>query len=635
MNNLCGICGIVGISDKELIKKMCDVIEHRGPDDHGYFIDDDVCLGNRRLSIIDIAEGHQPIHNEDESIWITFNGEIYNFLELKKELEKKGHKFYTNCDTEAIVHCYEEYGDECPKKLRGMFGFAIWDKNKNKLFLARDRLGKKPLYYTFVEGKFIFGSEIKSILQYEDVKRKVNLRALHHFLTLQYVPGPDTMFEGIFKLPQGCVLTYQNGKVKISKYWDINMKIPNEGNEEYYSKAVLDLFKESVKIRLMSEVPLGVYLSGGIDSSAITGVMSSLIDEPVKTFTVGFGHPTDEFKYANIVADHFSTDHKEITVKARSVEILPKVIWHFDEPVADPAALPTFLMSQATKKYVKVVLVGEGGDEVFAGYPKYKIMRRLKHYQNTIPKTLRGNSVSKSLSFLAKTLPDSKTKKYVDFAAGFISSWGNDAESYMKMCSPGFNEKEKRELYSEEFNKKIKNENTSDVFKPYFQKNIDFVNKMVAFDMKVWMCDRLLMKVDKMTMAFSIEARAPFLDQILVDFANRMPIDIRIGKYIFKKSMLRILPKEILKRKKHAFAVPISTWFDKELKDIASEILTKLHKSEYFNKRYIDEHILKNTKKLMHDHQIWNLLNFEIWHKIFIEGDNLAKPQLSLDKLIE
>jgi asparagine synthase (glutamine-hydrolysing) len=363
--------------------------------------------------------------------------------------------------------------------------------------------------------------------------------------------------------------------------------------------------------------------------------MSGLVDEPVKTFTVGFGHPTDEFKYAKIVAEHFKTDHTELTVKARSVEILPKVIWHFDEPVADPAALPTFLMSQATKKYVTVVLVGEGGDEVFAGYPKYKIMKNLKHYQNTIIKKFRTNSISKSLSFVAKVLPDSKTKKYVDFAAGFIPSWGNDAESYMKICSPGFSEKEKKDLYSEDFRKKIKDENTSNIFKPYFEKNIDFVNKMVAFDMKVWMCDRLLMKVDKMTMAYSIEARAPFLDHVLVDFANKMPMNIRIGKYIFKKAMTGILPKEILKRKKHAFAVPISTWFDKELKDIASQILTKLHREEYFNKKYIDGHILKNTKKLMHDHQIWNLLNFEIWHKIFIDNENLKKPELTLDKLIE
>jgi asparagine synthase (glutamine-hydrolysing) len=632
---LCGICGVVGISDKELIKKMCDVIQHRGPDDHGYFIDDKVCLGNRRLSIIDIAGGHQPIHNEDESIWITYNGEIYNFLELKNELERKGHRFYTNSDTETIIHCYEEYGDECPKKLRGMFGFAIWDKKRKMLLLARDRLGKKPLYYTVIDGNFIFASEIKSILQYEGVKREVNPRALHHFLTLQYVPGPDTMFKGIFKLPQGCILTYQNGRIKISKYWDINMKISEEGNEEYYSKKILDLFKESVKIRLMSEVPLGVYLSGGIDSSAVTGVMSTLIDEPVKTFTVGFGHPTDEFKYAKIVADRFDTDHKELTVKAKSVEILPKVIWHFDEPVADPAALPTFLMSQATKKYVTVVLVGEGGDEVFAGYPKYKIMRNLKHYKKRIPKVLRGKFSSKSLTFLAKILPDSKTKKYIDFAAGFIPSWENDSESYLKMCSPGFNEEEKMELYSREFKEKMKNENTVNVLKPYFKRNIDFVNKMVAFDMKVWMCDRLLMKVDKMTMAYSIEARAPFLDQVLVNFANRMPMNLRIGKYIFKKAMKDILPKEILERRKHAFVVPISTWFDKELKDLASEILMKLHRGEYFKKKYIDGHILRNTKKLMHDHQIWNLLNFEIWYKIFIEGHNLAKPQLSLDKLIE
>ena len=632
---MCGICGIVGISDKKLIKKMCDVIQHRGPNDHGYFIDDKVCLGNRRLSIIDIAEGHQPIHNEDESIWITFNGEIYNFLELKSELEGKSHRFYTNSDTEVIVHCYEGYGEECPKKLRGMFAFAIWDKKKKKLFLARDRLGKKPLYYTIVNENFIFGSEIKSILQYENVKRRVNPRALHHFLTLQYVPGPDTMFEGIFKLPQGCTLTYKNGKIKISKYWDINMKISEEGDEQYYSKMTLELFKESVKMRLMSEVPLGVYLSGGIDSSAIVGVMSGITKEPIKTFTVGFGLPSDEFEYAKIIADRFNTDHKELMVKPKSIEILPDIIWHFDEPVADPAALPTFLMSEMTKKYVTVVLVGEGGDEVFAGYPKYRIMSESKEFAKKIPNFLKGKITANTLSFLSKGLPDFKVKKYVEFLKGFIPSLGNDAESYMKMGSPGFSEEEKRQLYSNEFLEKTKNENTVEVFRPYFERDINFINKMVAFDMKVWMCDRLLMKVDKMTMAFSIEARAPFLDQYLVEFANKMPMNIRIGRYIFKKSISKVLPKKILERRKHAFIVPISTWFDKELKERASEILSKLHRKEYFKQEYINQHILGNTKKLMHDHQIWNLLNFEIWHKIFIEGDNLFKPELSLDKLIE
>lgn len=632
---MCGICGIVGISDKEVIRRMCDVIYHRGPNDSGYFLDYKISLGIRRLSIIDLSGGHQPIHNEDESVWIVFNGEIYNFLDLKKELENKGHRFYTNCDTEAIVHCYEEYGYDCVKKLHGMFAFAIWDKRSKKLFLARDRLGKKPLFYTIVDGIFIFGSEIKSILQYEEVKRKVNPKALHHFLTLQYVPGPDTMFEGIFKLPQGSFLTYQNGELKISKYWDINMEITVEGDENYYSKMVFELFKESVKKRLMSEVPLGVFLSGGIDSSAIVGMMAGLTDEPVKTFTVGFGHHTDEYKYAKIIAERFKTDHKELTIRSNSIDVLPKVLWHFDEPIADPAALPTFLMSEAIKKYVTVILVGEGGDEAFAGYPKYRIMSRFKKYGNAFPSFLKGTLMSNTLSLISKGLPDFKIKKYVEFAKGFVPSLGNDAESYMKLCSPGFNETEKRHLYSDEFLDNVKNENTVEVFRPYFEKNIDFVNKMVLFDMKVWMCDRLLMKVDKMTMAFSIEARAPFLDHLLLEFANKMPINIRIGKYIFKKAMSKILPKEILDRKKHAFAVPISTWFDKELKGIAIELLEKLHKKDYFKKDYINNHILQNTKKLMHDHQIWNLLNFEIWHKIFIEGDNLSKPKLSIDKLIE
>lgn len=629
MESLCGICGIVGTSDKQLIKRMCDVIEHRGPNDSGYFVDYKICLGNRRLSIIDLGGGHQPMHNEDESIWITFNGEIYNFYELRDDLERKGHKFYTNSDTEAIVHAYEEYGEDCPKDLRGMFGFAIWDKGAKKLFLARDRLGKKPLYYTVIDDKFIFGSEIKSILQYEGVKRKVNLRALHHFLTLQYVPGPDTMFEGIYKLPQGCSLVYQNGKIKISKYWNINMQMPENGNESYYSKKTLGLLKESVKIRLMSEVPLGVYLSGGIDSSSVVALMSTVSEEPIKTFTVGFGHHTDEFEYAKIVSEKFSTDHKELTVEPGAVNILPKIVWHFDEPVADPAALPTYLMSEATKKYVTVVLVGEGGDETFAGYPKYKIMLLLEKYHNLIPDLLKKKIVPKMFSYLSEKFPGYKKRKYLEFASEFFPILGDPSEAFLRLSALGFNENEKGELYSDEMKKMKFVENP---MKPYFKDN-NLFKQMLSFDMKVWLCDRLLMKVDKMTMSSSIEARVPLLDHKLVEFANTLPVNLRLNKYLFKKAMSDLLPKTILKRKKHGFSVPLGFWFEKDLKDITSEILLKLNKKEYFKYNYI-QNILKKSQKFRHDHQLWNLLIFELWHKIFIDGDNIHKPQLSIDKLL-
>lgn len=621
---MCGISGMVGLEDRNLLKKMGKVIRHRGPDDSGIYVDKNVGLINQRLSIIDIKRGHQPIHNEERTIWVTYNGEIYNYLELKKELEKKKHKFYTASDTEVLVHLYEEYGDLFVKRLRGMFAFAIWDRKKKKLLLGRDRLGIKPLYYTINNGNLLFGSEIKSILQHEEVERKVDFQALHDFLTLQYVPGPRTMFQKIKKLQPGYILIFEKGKVKTKKYWDVEIN-PSEKDEKLIVNYLINLLKESVKIRLMSEVPLGVFLSGGLDSSTVTGIMSMLVDEPVKTYTVGFDQPTDEFKYAKIVADHFDTDHHELTVKGNEVKILPEIIWHFDEPLADPAALPTYLMSKVTKKHATVVLVGEGGDETFAGYPKYRFMLLAKKYKWLLPKSLAPMS-----SFLSKISLNS-TKKYLEFLSEFISVFENDGEAYKKMSALGFHEKDKKELYSEKLKMKKFKENPINTFLK--NKRIDIFKRMVLFDMKVWLCDRLLMKVDKMTMASSIEARVPLLDHKLVEFMNTVPTNLKLNKYIFKKSMVNILPKEILKRKKHGFAVPITKWFEGELKEIALEILSKLHKEEYFKYTYIQK-LLKNPRRFRHNQQLWNLLNFEIWHKIYIDGNNLSKPKLSIDKLL-
>jgi asparagine synthase (glutamine-hydrolysing) len=629
------VCGIVGLGDKQLIKKMCDVIYHRGPDDSGYFVDDNISLGNRRLSIIDVAGGHQPIHNEDESIWIVFNGEIYNFLELKKELEEKGHRFYTNCDTETIVHSYEEYGEGCLKKLMGMFSFAIWDKKRKELFLARDRFGKKPLYYTIVDKKLIFGSEIKSILQYDEVKRDLNFKALHNFLTLQYVPGPDTMIRNIKKLPQGHSLSYHNGRLKISKYWDINTKTDEKIDERYAAIKILELFKESVKLRLMSEVPLGVYLSGGLDSSAIVGVMANLANEPVKTFTIGFDHPADELKYARIVAEKFQTNHHELIVGAKSVETLPKIVWHSEEPIADPTTVPTYLLSEMTKKDATVILVGEGGDEIFA-YPKYGIAMKLLKYRWIVPNFVKSFVGSEFSSAAINRIPYFKSKKYFELLNEFAPVWNDEARTYMKICTQGFDENDKRKLYTDWMNAKTKNEDTAKVFRKYFNRRIGLFQKIATFGMKVDMSDSLLMKVDKMTMAFSIEARAPFLHHPLVEFTNQLPDKFRKGKYIFKKAMSSILPREILHRKKHAFEVPLRTWFDNnDVKDFSMQILDGLYKKEYFKHEYIVQHILNNSRRAMHEHQIWNLINFEIWHKIFIDEDNIEKPNLSVDKLLE
>lgn len=623
---MCGICGIVGFEDKKLLKTMCDVISHRGPNDSGIYTDKNVGLGNRRLSIIDLAGGHQPISNEDESIWVTYNGEIYNYRELKEDLEKKGHKFYTGSDTEVLVHLYEEFGDYFVEKLRGMFAFAIWDSNKSKLLLGRDRLGIKPLYYVVDKGNFFFGSEIKSIIQYENIKREVNLQALHNFLTLQYVPGPATMFKNIKKLQPGNLVSFQDGKIKISKYWDLKINISDVYSEESYSKSLLELLKQSVKIRLMSEVPLGVYLSGGMDSSSVVALMSEFVEEPIKTYTVGFGFKTDELKYARIVADYFETDHHELMVEPEMIKFLPDVVWHFDEPVADPAALPTYLMSKETKKYVTVVLVGEGGDETFTGYPKYNIALSVQKYEKIIPNIFKKMIIPRISYFLSKVPLNLKLKKYLEFASEFTPILENRGDVFMKLSALGFDENEKKGLYNDEI-KKIKFEESP--IKSYVNKRSDFFKGMILYDSKVWLCDRLLMKIDKMTMANSIEARVPFLDHKLVEFMNNLPINLRLRKYIFKKSMSKMLPKITLKRKKRGFVVPIDKWFEGELKEVTKNVLSK---SEFFNHKYISN-ILENVRRVRNDHKLWNLLNFELWYKIYIEGDP-RKPRSSLSQIL-
>ncbi len=617
---MCGIAGFLGLEDRDLLKKMCDVIEHRGPDDFGLYIDRGIGIGSRRLSIIDLEGGHQPVHNENKTVWIVFNGEIYNFPELKRLAEKKGHRFYTNCDTEVIVHLYEIFGESCVKYLRGMFAFAVWDFNKKMLFLARDRVGKKPLYYTRVGRKFIFGSEIKSILQYENLQREVNIEALHEFLTFQYVPGPKTMFKNIFKLRPGHILVAGKEGIRVEKYWgaEISEKYFDEG---FCRQKILDLLEESVKIRMTSEVPIGAYLSGGIDSSAVVGFMSRFSGTPVNTFTAGFGNKTDEFGYARLVAEKFDTNHREILVEPKSLGVLPQIVWHFDEPVADPAAIPTYLMAQETKKYATVSLVGEGGDEVFAGYEKYGIM--LKIYKNRLSKLIYNK---KTLSAAAKGLGFFNNTKKIQFLSELSKNLTDPSQAFLRLSALGFTEQEKNRIYSDE----LANINLKDVaIKNYFNGKSIFEN-MLMFDLDVWLPDRLLMKVDKMTMASSVEARAPFMDHLLVEFSNNLSRNLRLNKYILKKSLVNILPKKILTRKKHGFSVPIGDWFKEDLRGFAGSFLENPAMERYFKKERIRS-ILENADIVRNDHKLWNIINFELWHKIFIEGDiGLKPPKINL-----
>lgn len=627
---MCGICGMAGFSDETLLRRMCDVIQHRGPDDSGMFLDNGIGIGHRRLSIIDIESGHQPIHNEDESVWTIFNGEIYNYLVLKTKLEQQGHRFYTSSDTEVIVHLYEEFGDKCTEQLHGMFAFAIWDGTKKRLLLARDRLGKKPLYYTQFNGKLLFGSEIKSILQCSEVIRRVDIQSLHHFLTFSYIPAPRTMFDGIKKLLPGHSLSYENGKVSTRKYWDFVINDYPRQPDEYYIGKIKGLLTESIRSRLMSEVPLGVFLSGGLDSSTVVAVMSSLMDEPVKTITASFeeGGSFDEAKYARIVAEHFETDHHEVVLKSRDIGILPEIIWHFDEPVLDASAIPEYMIAEKAKKYLTVVLVGEGSDELFMGYTQHKLLPAILKYQEPFPAFIKRNIAPKVAGFLADAVPVRKAKRYLDFASNLGKTLGDRKEMYRVMIGR-FTEPEKKELCA------VHPNDMEDPLEPYF-KDENFLNNMLSFEIKVNLPDNYLMNVDKMTMAHAVEARVPFLDHRLVEFAGTIPADLKLRgsdeKYILKKMMTGILPDAIIKRKKHPFTVPIVKWFEKDLRELTDELLSEenIKRQGYFNYDYVRKVLSTNNPDY---NQPLALVYFELWHKIFIEGD-AHKPKLSLRNII-
>lgn len=605
---------------------------YRGPDDSGFFTDNNVGLANQRLSIIDLKTGHQPVHNEDESIFVTFNGEIYNFKELKVVLEKKGHRFYSKCDTEVIVHAYEEYGEACVNHFNGMFAFALWDSNKKKLLLAKDRVGIKPLYYTLQEGKLIFASEIKSILQYKEFKKEIDYTALNNFFTFRYVPGEKTILKGINRLLPGYILIYKNKQIKISKYWDLSFCPTNE-KLDYYTNGLRYLVGDSVKKRLISDVPLGIFLSGGIDSTAILSYANEFLDKQVKTFNLSFcDWPDNELKYTKNASEFFNTNHKEITVTPDIIKLLPKVIWHMDEPVADPTAILNYVLAEKASKSVKVILTGEGADEIFAGYEQYKIMNLAKTYNKIVPKF-----VQKSLIQGLKILPK---ETFFMKLSNYLSTINNTPKGYVELLSI-FDRSEKEFLYSKDLIKKISNlDSDLKSVSCYFKNSYDLLNKMLLSDIKTWLPNNMLIKLDRMSMAHSIEARVPFLDHRIMEFSSKIPSRLKLRglneKFILKKAMIKKIPKEILKRKKQRFFVPLDFWFKKDLDYITDNLFLE---SEFlrknFNKGFIlklldyqksssHKTILKHNQllRLYYPRQIWSLLTFAMWHKIYIENES-------------
>lgn len=627
---MCGICGKINFNskavDSQVVHSMAEILNHRGPDDTGCYVKDNVGLGHRRLSIIDLSkEAHQPMSNEDGSIWIVYNGEIYNFQELKKNLEEKGHIFRSKSDTETIIHLYEESGTDCVKLLRGMFAFAIWDENKKRLFLARDRVGKKPLNYALKNDSLIFASEIKSILKDPDISREVNIESLHHYLTYQYVPAPETMFLGIKKLLPAHILICEQGKIKIEQYWSLSYKNKVKLSEEEYCEKILESLTESTKIRLVSDVPLGAFLSGGIDSSAIVAIMSKISNKPVRTFSIGFKEESfNELKYARVIAKLFNTEHREYTVEPNCLEVLPKLIWHFDEPFADSSAIAVYYLSKMTRQEVTVALNGDGGDESFAGYERYAV-NKIADACSLIPSSIRN-----IIAWFMEKFPESTKKKdFVKNFKRFIKGVNLSKEHRYGYWMSIFDNESKDNLYSEYFKKRLENINSWNYIAETYRKSdaTDLIDSTLFVDVMTYLPCDLLAKVDITSMANSLECRSPFLDHKLMELCASVPSNLKLKgittKYILKKALRKILPPEVLQRKKAGFGVPIGGWFRNELKDYAYETLigrTSI-KRGYFDKNslkaLLDEHC---SGKINHGHRIWALVNLELWHQMFIDA---------------
>jgi asparagine synthase (glutamine-hydrolysing) len=579
----------------------------------------------RRLAVVDLVTGQQPIHNEDKTVWVVLNGEIYNYPELRAELESRGHSFYTKADTEAIVHAYEEYGLDLPKRLRGMFAFALWDVRENRLLLARDRVGKKPLLYATPGGKLIFASEFQALLAHPDLSREVNFEALSHYLSFMCVPGPMTAFRGVQKLDPGCLLIWQDGKATIERYWSLDFRNKVAMREEEAGERSIRLLREAVRVRLMSDVPLGAFLSGGIDSSAVVALMCEQSSERVKTFSIGFGERDfSEIAHARRVAERFGTDHHEFIVRPDAIEVLPLLVRHYGEPYADSSAIPTYYLSKMTRQHVTVALNGDGGDECFGGYERYAAMRIAERY-NRLPRILKQHAIEPMIAALPEA---GATRSRMAKARRFLSVMGRPSgERYLRWTS-AISEDLKLELCTPEFLRTAGPGGSLAYLAPWFAGNgrIDIVDKALAADTASYLPNDLLVKVDIASMAVSLEARSPFLDHHVMEFAASLPANMKVRrlttKYLLKEALKGLLPQENLTRSKMGFGVPIGHWLRGELKDFAASIILSegAVRRGYFKPAAVRELFDSHVEcRCDYAHQLWTLLMLELWHREFID----------------
>lgn len=619
---MCGICGF-NWQDEKLIEKMVSKINHRGPDANGVKVSSNFSIGNARLSIIDLSKnGNQPMCNKNGKLWIVHNGEVYNFLDIRKELIDRGYEFNSRTDSEVILKSYEEWGPECLAKFNGMFAFAIWDEEKQELFLARDRIGIKPLYYYMKDGKFIFASEIKSILEVPCVKKEINLQSMYYYLGYEFVPAPHTMFENIYKLRQGHYAIYKNNSITLHQYWELNFK--NEITDESEAiESIYNALEKSVKRRLISDVPLGVFLSGGLDSSTVTGFVSKLYPDRVRTFSIGYRDKTfSELPYAKTVSDHFGTEHNVLMIDPVSPEDIEKSLYHLDEPMTDLSTIPFYMICCKAREKVKVCLSGEGGDEVFLGYDRTKA-EKINQYYRIIPSCIRR----KVIAPLIFKLPDQPQKKgAINFLKRFIegSLYPEDAGAmrWQYFLNPS--------IAQNIFGDKVKDKISYTPFDPiyYFAEKCNSklkIDKDIFVDTKLTMADSVLMKVDKMSMATSLEVRVPFLDHEVLELAASIPASLKFKnlttKYILRKTLKKydFLPESIIYRGKQGYSLPVKNWLRTDLKDYMVDLFkTSPVIKENINQEYltllVNEHV---SMKHNHNHILWALLNLSLWYKKF------------------
>jgi asparagine synthase (glutamine-hydrolysing) len=613
---MCGICGVFNFgtgkpADPVALKRATDAMVHRGPDDEGFYLHGELGLGNRRLSIIDLPGGHQPISNEDETIWITFNGEIYNYRELRAGLLERGHRFRTASDTETIVHLYEQYDLACLDHLRGMFAFALWDARKRRLLLVRDRLGIKPVFYRLEPGRLVFASESRALRELTEQPLEIDPQSVYDFFGFRYIPAPQTFYRGVEKLLPGHFLIADSSGVHTRAYWDIpaEEEMPRAAKE--VAEEVVERLRESVRLRLIADVPLGVFLSGGTDSSAVVALMTELEARPLRTFSVGFEEPEySELPYARAVARRFATQHHELIMRPEQLSSeLPRLVAFRDEPIAEPTDVALYLLSRSAAQSVKVVLAGEGGDELFAGYPKYAA-DPLAGLVSALPQRV--------TRALVRWLPYSQRRAKMALEALSIRDEAERSATWFA----SFSREERENLFAPDFLAQVDPAHPAQVFESYLEKQRERtpLKRMLYADLKVWLPDNLLLRGDLMTMAASIEERVPFLDHKLVEFAARLPTKLLTqgfrAKVLLKRAFARFLPREVLYRRKVGFAVPVGEWFRKPLKSLVADLVlsSEALARGYFNpasmETFLREHFdgVRDRQK-----QVWALLNFELW----------------------